>query len=230
MLDEAARPQGQAGHRRRDFFWPKPVLMLVEPEQPVLGRRTNGRGPRWRRPGPWNSPGFRRFSGRRPRRWQRPGQGAEAGACPTSRRIGLPGSRGFARRLPHAPRGWPCPAEDLGRGHSGLGAGRGGPEGVGPAGPSGSNRGQGHGTATNRLWRQAEGLWDQATAAEGPGICPIRLRVLHARGAASMIGSRPRRLWPRRARLERSRHGPRPGGCCSAARASRSWIRSQASG
>ena len=36
-----------------------------------------------------------------------------------------------------------------------------------PAGPCGSNRGQGHAhTVTSRLWRQAERLWDQAMAAE----------------------------------------------------------------
>ena len=44
---------------------------------------------------------------------------------------------------------------------------------------------QGHGTPSNRLWRQAERLWDQATAAETAWKqAKVGVRVLHPRRAA----------------------------------------------
>ena len=43
---------------------------------------------------------------------------------------------------------------------------------------------QGHGAPLNRLWRQAERLWDQATAAEAAWKRrPVGVRVLHPRGS-----------------------------------------------
>ena len=51
------------------------------------------------------------------------------------------------------------------RGQPRPGASRGGPEGLDRLGRAGESR-TGHATSTSRLWRQAEGLWDQAMAAE----------------------------------------------------------------
>ena len=112
VLDEVAQPKVKQATADEIFLGRKPVLMLVEPGSLcwVGGRMVEARdGPTW-------AVEFARFSalsGRRPGRWQRPGQGAEAGACPTSRRR-TAGSRGFAGHLSHVPRGWPCPADDLG--------------------------------------------------------------------------------------------------------------------
>ena len=107
---------------------------------------------------------FSALSGRRPGRWQRPGQGAEAGACPTSRRR-TAGSRGFAGHLSHVPRGWPCPAENLGAASRALERAEAAQKELDRLGRAGESR-TGHATRTSRLWRQAEGLWDQAMAAE----------------------------------------------------------------
>ena len=50
VLDEVAPTQGNTSHRRRDFFGPKPVLMLVEPDSLcwVAGRMVEARdGKTW---------------------------------------------------------------------------------------------------------------------------------------------------------------------------------------
>ena len=156
--------RGQTGHRRRDFFGRKPVLMVVEPESLcwLTGRMVKARD------GVDMGRGIRPIPGARgggPRRRHGPGQRGEARARPPSRRRPARPRR-LARRLPYAPRRGACVAEDLGRGHPRPGACRRGPEGTSTGvGRQGQSR-QGHGAPLNRLWRQAERLWDQATAAE----------------------------------------------------------------
>ena len=81
----------------------------------------------------------------------------------------------------------------------------------------------GHATPTSRLWRQAEGLWDQAMAAERAWKLTRSAfefftpegRFNDRQQAQAVVAAALRHL--------SGRHGPRPGGCCSAARASRSW-------
>ena len=158
------------------------------------------------RRGLWNSPGFR-AQRRRPGQWQRPGQGAEAGACPTSCRR-TAGSRGFAGHLSHVPRGWPCPAETW-RGQPRPGASRGGPEGVGPVGPCGRIA-DGPRHTDKPPVASGRGLWDQAMAAERAWKLTRSAFDSSRPKAASTIGNRPRRLWRRRAPLERSGMGQDP--------------------
>ena len=54
---------------------------------------------------------------------------------------------------------------------------------------------------TSRLWRQAEGLWDQAMAAERAWKLTRSAFEFFTPEAASTIGNRPRRLWRRPAPL-----------------------------
>ena len=84
---------------------------------------------------------------------------------------------------------------------------------------------QGHGAPLNRLWRQAQRLWDQAEAAEMAWKQARSAFELFTPRAVSTTGLRPRRSSRRRCRTWVARRGPRPAGCCSAARASRPWIR-----
>ena len=153
--------------------------MLVEPDSLcwLAGRMVEARdGQTW-------AVEFARFSalsGRRPGRWQRPGQGAEAGACPTSRRR-TAGSRGFAGHLSHVPRGWPCPADNLGRGQPRPGASRNSPKGVGPAGPCGRIADGPRHTDKPPVASGRAALGSGDGRREGLEADPIRLRVLHAR-------------------------------------------------
>ena len=138
VLDEAARPEVEAGHRRRDFFGRKPVLMVVEPESLcwMTGRMVKARDGVDMGRGIRPIPGAR---GRGPRRRHGPGQRGEARACPPSRRRPARPRR-HARRLPYAPRRGACLADDLGRGHPRPGARRRGPEGTRPASAVRGNR------------------------------------------------------------------------------------------
>ena len=93
--------RGQAGHRRRDFFGRKPVLMVVEPESLcwLTGRMVKARD------GVDMGRGIRPIPGARgggPGRRLGPGQRGEARACPPSRRRPARPRR-LARRLPYAP-------------------------------------------------------------------------------------------------------------------------------
>ena len=162
VINEVAQPKVEQA-TADEIFLGQTGLDARRTRQPVLGRGTNGRSPRW----PDVGCGIRPVFGgqrRRPGQWQRPGQGAEAGACPTSRRR-TAGSRGFAGHLSHVPRGWPCPAENLGAASRALERAEAAQKELDRLGRAGESR-TGHATRTSRLWRQAEELWDQAMAAE----------------------------------------------------------------
>ena len=182
--------------------------MLVEPGSLcwVGGRMVEARdGPTW-------AVEFARFSAlerRRPGQWQRPGQGAEAGACPTSRRR-TAGSRGFAGHLSHVPRGWPCPAENLGRGQPRPGASRGGPEGVGPVGPCGRIADGPRHTDKPPVASGRGTLGSGDGRREGLEADPIRLRVLHARRPLQRSATGPSGCGGGTAPLERSGMGQDP--------------------
>ena len=93
--------RGQAGHRRRDFFGRKPVLMVVEPESLcwLTGRMVKARD------GVDLGRGIRPIPGARgggPGRRLGAGQRGEARARPPSRRRPARPRR-LARRLPYAP-------------------------------------------------------------------------------------------------------------------------------
>ena len=212
---------GRAGHRRRDFFGRKPVLMVVEPESLcwLTGRMVEARdGVTW-------AEEFARFPALQAvvrDDGTGSGQGGEARACPPSRRRPARPRRRSTSSTRSAKGA--CPADDLGRGEPCPGAGRRGPEGVRPARPSGAIR-QGHGAPLNRLWPQAERLWDQATAAEAAWnrarsafefFTPEGRLNDRAQAEAVVAAALPHLA---------ARRGPRPGGCCSGGRASRSWIR-----
>ena len=182
--------------------------MLVEPGSPCWARGTNGRRPRW----PDVGCGIRPVFGpqrRRPGQWQRPGQGAEAGACPRlcskDSRISRIRWTSFTRSARVA-----VPCGKPGRGQTRPGASRGGPEGVGPVGPCGRIAdgprhidkppvASGRGTLGSGDGRR-----------EGLEAYPIRLRVLHARRPLQRSATGPGGCGGGAAPLERSGMGQDP--------------------
>ena len=154
--------QGQTGHRRRNFFGPKPVLMLVEPGSLcwVGGRMVEARdGPTW-------AVEFARFSALSGV-VRDDGSGLGKGLKLERARRRAAGQPDLEDSLDifHTFREGGRALRKTWSGGRRAGASRGGPEGVGPVGRAGESR-TGHATSTSRLWRQAEGLWDQAMAAE----------------------------------------------------------------
>ena len=115
------------------------------------------------------------------------------------------------------------PCGQRGRGQPRPGASRGGPEGVGPAGPCGRIAEQGH-THTDKppvaSGRGALGSGDGRR--EGLEAEPIRLRALHARRPLQRSATGPGGGGSSHAPLERSSMGQDPA-VVAPPRASRSW-------
>ena len=206
------------------FFWAQTGLDARRTRQPVLGRGTNGRSPRWPDVGCGIRPVFS-VECRRPGRWQRPGQVVRSWSvpdvAPKDSRISRIRWTSFTRSARVA-----VPCGKARRGQPRPGASRGGPEGVGTAGPCRENRGLGHATRTSRLWRQAEGLWDQAMAAERAWkltrsafefFTPEGRFNDRQQGQAVVVGVLPHLSGPAWAKTRRS--------LALAERASRSWTK-----
>ena len=101
---------------------------------------------------------------RRPGRWQRPGQGAEAGACPTCAE-GQPDLEDSLDIFHTFREGGRALRKTWGPASRALERAEAAQKELDRLGRAGESR-TGHATRTSRLWRQAEGLWDQAMAAE----------------------------------------------------------------
>ena len=163
VLDEAARPEVEQAHRRRDFFGRQPVLMVVEPESLcwMTGRMVEARdGVTW-------AEEFARFPALEAVvRDDGTGLGKGVKLERARRRAaGLPdlddtldvfhtlreGGRALRKT-------WGVATRALERADAAQ-------KDFDRLGRQGQSR-QGHGAPTNRLWRQAERLWDQAAAAE----------------------------------------------------------------
>ena len=215
--------RGQTGHRRRDFFGRKPVLMVVEPESLcwLTGRMVEARdGVTW-------AEEFARFPALEAVvRDDGTGLGKGVKLERARRRAaGLPDlddSLDVFHTLREGGRAlrktWGAAARALERADAAQ-------KGLRPARPSGA--------IAPGSWRAVEPALASGRADSGikprpprrPGNRPGRRSSSSPPKAASTTGLRPRRSSRRRCRTWAARRGPRPGGCCSAGRASRSWIR-----
>src|SRR5512138_3888389 len=155
--------RGPTGHRRRDFFGRKPVLMVVEPESLcwLTGRMVTARdGITW-------AEEFARFPSLQ--------SVVRDDGTGLSKGVKLERARRRAAGLPdlddtldvfHTLReGGRAVRKTWGAATRALGRADAAQKELDRLGRQGQSR-QGHGTATHRLWHQAEQNWDQATAAE----------------------------------------------------------------
>ena len=162
VIDEVAQPKVKQATADEIFLAPT-GLDARRTRQPVLGRGRMVEA----RDGPDVGCGIRPVCAaqrRRPGQWQRPGQGAEAGACPTLCREDSPDLED-SLDIFHTFREGGRALRKTGRGQNALERAEAAQKELDRLGRAGESR-TGHATSTSRLWRQAEGLWDQAMAAE----------------------------------------------------------------